>query len=853
MLSLVPAVRNVLRQAVRSAPPASGTACPAAGRNVRFETLEARKLLSTYHLSFSDEFNTLDLATSPTDTGWGVDDYYGNKFVGLDQQYYANPATDNYNPFSIDNGILKITAAPKPANFNVSTGKNYVSGQLSTVRANPWGTNTGGVGFSQKYGYFEVRAKMPSGSGFWPAFWLMPANGQNHIAEYDVVETLGKYENRTFQTVHWNNYANNQGNIYTGINTTTGFNNYGMEWTPTELKWYVNGVHTFTQPNRSNTPMHMLLNMAVGGWDSNNPNASTDWTRSMEVDYVRVYSNDPAVPEVTPGPGYSPSPFLPIDIGDDTEGLTLDRWNNIPGSAISDIPLTTTPDSTTIMGSLEIPTNTGNNYGVRARGYLEPDVTGNYTFWIAGDDHTQLWLSTDDTEANAQLIASHTSWTSSRQWNKFGSQQSVEISLVGGQRYFIEARMKENAGGDNMAVSWKLNDTTDPANGDGSYIISAANLAPWDGGTVNVSGRIEAEDFSASNNVSVNNGATGQYVGYPGIGSGSWAEWDDLGVSGEVDLTFSYSNGHGSSKSMRLLVNGVIVKTLNFTPTGSWGTWQDLTTTIDLNPGDVVRLLAHTGSGGPRLDYIDVDGQAATPVEYTEPFPNATGTHVSLGSVGWKAHFGTGGTAYSPSNTSTSAGPTVAGFSGYDGVGGLLYQANVNRNTSNIWWTEEQSFGNITGIDTISFNVRNSSSVENLRVALRVGGNWYVSDQTFNSPDANNWVARTLNVSTAQFRALGFNPGSALPTSPAGSTTTLSSGEVTAVGIYTGDLVSTIRVDNFRVNGGGTNLVVEPPLARPLPPVAFDPRIWSTKPVGFLDRPLEPMVIDREQSEKVIS
>jgi len=101
-----------------------------------------------------------------------------------------------------------------------------------------------------------------------------------------------------------------------------------------------------------------------------------------------------------------------------------------------------------------MPSNNGNNFGLRMNGYLCPPTTGSYVFWIASDASGQLWLSTSSNPANKVLIAQNTGTTSSRQWNKYSTQKSVAISLVAGQLYYIEALMKESTGNDNLAVGW---------------------------------------------------------------------------------------------------------------------------------------------------------------------------------------------------------------------------------------------------------------------------------------------------------------------------------------------------------------------------------------------------------------
>jgi uncharacterized repeat protein (TIGR01451 family) len=164
----------------------------------------------------------------------------------------------------------------------------------------------------------------------------------------------------------------------------------------------------------------------------------------------------PAVPvfqsfNVTPPP---PGNCTPLGT------ISREVWNNVTGTSVNDIPVNDPPDIEDELTIFEIPTNAGNEYGTRLRGYVCAPATGNYTFWIASDDNGQLWLSTNADPANKQLIASVPGWTSSRQWDKFPEQQSVPITLIQGQSYYIEALQKEDGGGDNLAVGWQLPDGT---------------------------------------------------------------------------------------------------------------------------------------------------------------------------------------------------------------------------------------------------------------------------------------------------------------------------------------------------------------------------------------------------------
>jgi parallel beta-helix repeat protein len=143
-----------------------------------------------------------------------------------------------------------------------------------------------------------------------------------------------------------------------------------------------------------------------------------------------------------------------------TGSILREEWDNVTGNDVSEIPVSATPTSTSQYTSLEGPVNDKNEYGDRMRGYIYAPQTGNYTFYIAGDDAAQLWLSTSTNPANKVLIASTLSYTDYHQFNKFSSQQSVQIKLQAGQAYYIEVLHKQGAGGANLTVEWKLPDNT---------------------------------------------------------------------------------------------------------------------------------------------------------------------------------------------------------------------------------------------------------------------------------------------------------------------------------------------------------------------------------------------------------
>jgi hypothetical protein len=108
------------------------------------------------------------------------------------------------------------------------------------------------------------------------------------------------------------------------------------------------------------------------------------------------------------------------------------------------------PDRLETMTNLDSARDVGDKYGSRVRALLVPPATGQYRFWLASDDAGALKLSTDSTPASLTTIASLADGTYSNpnQWTKFASQTSAYISLVAGQKYYLEVLQKEDGGGD---------------------------------------------------------------------------------------------------------------------------------------------------------------------------------------------------------------------------------------------------------------------------------------------------------------------------------------------------------------------------------------------------------------------
>jgi hypothetical protein len=237
--------------------------------------------LTGYHLTFREEFNRpLDVSAWGPGTRWIAHTPWNGDFGDA---RFSDPGIDF--PFTIKDGILRIEAKKD------KTGK-WFSGLLAS-------NDPQGKGFSQQYGYFEIRTKLPPSPGVWPAFWLCSSYnrkdktaGLDGSVEIDVFEYYGRMPCSFTATVHvWRPRPHrSKGSTITTkpYEASTGFHNYGCLVDPRHITMYFDGIKVWQckTPPEHNKPLMLLLNLALGpGWPiDKTPNPSV-----MEVDYVRVY------------------------------------------------------------------------------------------------------------------------------------------------------------------------------------------------------------------------------------------------------------------------------------------------------------------------------------------------------------------------------------------------------------------------------------------------------------------------------------------------------------------------------------------------------------------------------------
>lgn len=281
------------------------------GQSLTFRDVQAARLSARdfalpmvtagLRLTFDEEF-TGPLSASPDGAGtkWrtrfeGADNGGRTLFRNREAQYYSDGSV-GVDPFAVAGGMLTITAAP--AAPGTAAGMAYTSGVLVTSRS-----------FAQQYGYFEMRAQLPAGQGFWPAFWMLPADGA-WPPELDVLEALSKDPTTLYVGTHDGTAA---APAYATIpvhtsDLTQGFHTYGVLWDQQSLRWYLDGneVASAATPASLDRPMYMAVDLSAGAAGSWPGQAAG--TAYMKVDYVRAYATAATV-DVT-GSAVVPIPLV---------------------------------------------------------------------------------------------------------------------------------------------------------------------------------------------------------------------------------------------------------------------------------------------------------------------------------------------------------------------------------------------------------------------------------------------------------------------------------------------------------------------------------------------------------------
>ena len=238
-----------------------------------------------WKLIWSEEF---DYTGFPDSTKWSYDTE-GNVYQwgNNEAQYYTSGRKENA---WVSDGVLRITALKEPME-----GRSYTSARLITKGKGDW-----------LYGRFEIRAKLPTGRGTWPAIWMLPTDWEYgdwpKSGEIDIMENVGYDPDKIVGSSHTEKYNHAIGTQKNAKIACTdcykAFHVYALEWEEDEYRLYVDDQLYFTFKNEGtgyevwpyDKRFHILLNLAIGGnWGGQKGIDDSLFPHVFEIDYVRVY------------------------------------------------------------------------------------------------------------------------------------------------------------------------------------------------------------------------------------------------------------------------------------------------------------------------------------------------------------------------------------------------------------------------------------------------------------------------------------------------------------------------------------------------------------------------------------
>lgn len=240
--------------------------------------------------------SSANVNANPPGSGWELvfeDNFAGNK---LDSKKWstcyfwvsdgggctngANKELQWYQPDDVivDNGTLRLRSQRRQMKKY-----EYTSGMISSHDK-----------FSFKYGYTEMRAKMPKGKGLWTAFWLA-SQQKKWPPEIDILEHLGAQPRRAYMNVHYGTSRNHKYKIsnWVGSDYSAGYHTFAVQWSPEQIVWYIDGIERKRFEDVKNIPdqpMYVLANLAVGeSWIKTPPDRTTPFPSNLEIDYIKVW------------------------------------------------------------------------------------------------------------------------------------------------------------------------------------------------------------------------------------------------------------------------------------------------------------------------------------------------------------------------------------------------------------------------------------------------------------------------------------------------------------------------------------------------------------------------------------
>ena len=251
---------------------------------------EMLELPEGYELVWSDEF---DVDGLPDESKWAYDTHRNTDgWYNEELQYYPAARLKNSR---IEDGKLIIEAHAETVSseeFADWGGQTYTSARLFTRGKAAW-----------QYGYFEIRASVPCGKGFWPAIWTLPEGdfAWPDDGEIDIMEYVGWDADHHHATVHTGDNNHTMGTHFGSSrpaeNACGEFFTHTLHWTEDGLRVAVDGEVYFTYDKEGkgyghwpfDRPHNLIMNVAVGGWGGKQGIDPDIFPGQMQIDYVRIY------------------------------------------------------------------------------------------------------------------------------------------------------------------------------------------------------------------------------------------------------------------------------------------------------------------------------------------------------------------------------------------------------------------------------------------------------------------------------------------------------------------------------------------------------------------------------------
>ncbi|MBO0880957.1 MAG: glycoside hydrolase family 16 protein [Mycobacterium sp.] len=236
---------------------------------------------ASWHMIWNDEFGGATLNTHK----WNA-------------EYIASPRNNELEYYIPRNAVVRGGHLSIISKHESYQGQDYTSAAIDTYQK-----------FSFTYGKVVIRAKLPQmGQGIWPALWMegtgcnpvgspcpWPLNGANEI---DILEAINT-PSTMYMTPHWGSELytdlNTSSCTFGGVDFSAAYHTFSMVWKPGGLiDWYVDGVQRCERsiPGYFHDPMYLIFNTAIGGSFPGNPDATTPFPQSYDIDYVRVYQSN---------------------------------------------------------------------------------------------------------------------------------------------------------------------------------------------------------------------------------------------------------------------------------------------------------------------------------------------------------------------------------------------------------------------------------------------------------------------------------------------------------------------------------------------------------------------------------